>query len=396
MIRDRAGLLHPRLTVVPVDDGPRPAIDPAPGRTVVGPAQLERAMEAVAERRRTALRHRIVELEVDLAEAEGLAEAAAQAAAGRRADRDAFLDAATWVEALPEAVAATRCAAAGAEADLADRLRTSRDAARALDRVLEQRAQADAAVAEARRQLDALRSTSGDSPERQQAAAQLESQAASVEARLSEAETEARTRVDDTKRAVTELERELEELGRRLRADLQRLASLVDCLPGESRPPHDDDPLHHVGQVADGLRGLAEVVDAELAGLQAEADRRGADRDGRRRQVEAARWSLERIVPEDAAEALSELVCGVAEGVVVLDGVVAAQRDGDDGLLRALESTEASAPVVVLSADPAVLGWAIDLPADRGVLVGPAAVELLTDPPLARQHAVTSSTGDQP
>ena len=97
----------------------------------------------------------------------------------------------------------------------------------------------------------------------------------------------------------------------------------------------------------------------------------------------------------DAAEALSDLVTGVAEGLVVLDDVVAA--DGD-GLLRALEATEASAPLVLLSSDPAVLGWAIDLPADRGALVGPAVVDLLTDHavrPLARQHAVTS-TGDHP
>jgi len=211
---------------------------------------------------------------------------------------------------------------------------------------------------------------------------------------LAAAEAEARTASERTKRDVTEVERRLEELARRQRGDLGRLAGLVDCLPGEARPPHDDDPLHHVGAIAHGLRALADVVDGELGGLQAEAGRCRAERDARRRQIDAARWSLDHIAPEDAAEALSTIVTGVAEGVVVLDDVVASEGEG---LLRALEATEPSAPLVLLSSDPAVLGWAIDLPADRGALVGPAAVDLLThhgagDRPLV--HLAATSPGD--
>jgi len=395
MIRRDPGLLHPRLTVVPVADGPRPAIDPAPGRTVVGHAELADAMEAVAERRRAALRQRIAGLEGDLAVEQAATDAAEAAVAQRRADRDAFADAAAWAETVPAAIAALRDEVAAAEAELAERLRASRDAARALDRVLEQRAQADAAIAEARRQLEALRASSGDSPERQDAATQLAAQARSVEQRLTDAEAEARTRSERTKRDVTEVERRLEDLARRQRDDLARLAGLVDCLPGESRPPRDEDPVDHLGTIAAGLRSLAGVVDAELAGLQAEADRCRADRDARRRQVDAARWSLEHLAPEDAAEALAGLVTGVAEGLVVLDDVVV--TGAGDGLLRALEATEPSAPLVLLSSDPAVLGWAIDLPADRGALAGPATVDLLTHHASpAREHAFTTSPGDHP
>lgn len=385
MIRRECDLLHPRLTVVPVVDGARPVIDPAPGRTVVGHAELAVAMEAVAERRRAVLRDRIAELEAGLhAAADELADARS-VADQRRADRDGFTDAAAWVESLPGVVAGAQERVAAAEAELADRLRADRDAARALDRVLDQRASADAAIAEARRQLAALRAQ-GDDPAKEQAAADLEAQAASVEARLTEAEDEARARSDQTKRDVGETERELEHLARTQREHLARLADLVDCLPGEARPPHAADPIRHVSSIATGLRGLASVVDGELAGLQAEVDRRVAGCDERRRQVEAARLALERIAPEDAAQALADLVTGVTDGLVVLDDVVAAAGAGEDGLLQALEATEASAPLVVLSSDPTVLGWAIDLPADRGALAGPRTVDLLT--------TATASLGD--
>jgi len=378
VIRREYDLLHPRLTVVPVVGGARPAIDPAPGRTVVGHAELAVAMEAVADRRRAALRERIGELEAGLhAAADELADAQA-VVDQRRADRDAFAEAARWVESLPALAAADRDRTAAAEAQMAERLRADRDAARALDRVLDQRASADAAIAEARRQLAALRQD-GHDPARQRAAADLEAQAASVESRLTEAEDQARARSEQTKRDVGETERELERLARDQRDRLARLAALVDCLPGEARPPHDADPLRHVATVAGGLRGLAGVVDGELAGLQAEADRRRAGCDECRRRVDAARLALERIAPEDAAQALADLVTGVTDGVVVLDDVVAAAgAGGEDGLLRALEATEASAPLVLLSSDPTVLGWAIDLPADRGALAGPRTVEVLT------------------
>jgi len=198
---------------------------------------------------------------------------------------------------------------------------------------------------------------------------------------------------------VSELERELERLAREQRDRLARLGGLLDCLPGESRPPRGEDPLDHIATVARGLRSLAAIVDGELAGLQAEHDRRRASRDAQRRQVEAARTSLDRIAPEDAAAALADIVAGVTDGIVVLDDVVAGTAAHDDGLLRALEVAEPAAPLVLLSSDPTVLGWAIDLPAERGALVGPRAVDLLTvdpttgtcaDRPLARQHATTA------
>lgn len=404
MIRREPELLHPRLTVVPVDERARPAVEAVPGRRIVGHAELATAMEAVAERRRASLRLRIAELAEELVDAERRLEGAATAAAQRRADRDGFLDAATWCESLPATISAQRQVIADAEAVLAERLRTSRDAARALDRVLDQRASADAAIAEARRQLESLTPAAPSDPERAEAARALAAQAESVEARLAEAEAEARASSERTKRAVSESEREIEQLGRAQRDRHARLGSLVECLPGDARPPLDDEPIHHVATIAAGLRALAAGVDVELAGLQAEADRQQADCDDRRRRLDALRASVIRIVPEDAAEALTDLVTGGDDDLVVLDDVVASDAAGDDGLLRALEVTEPSAPLVLLSSDPTVLGWAIDLPAERGAIAGPRTVDLLTDHrsttavladrELPRQHAVTSSLGD--
>lgn len=400
MIRREADLLHPRLTVVPVDVGCRRALDRSPGRTVVGRAELDAATQAVAGRRRTArlevLASRNAELEQALERLAGARAAVDQ----RRADHDGFLAAADWCETLPGLAAGHHAALAAAESALADALRDAREASRALDRVLEQRAQADAAISEARRQLHALERGEGDAgDERAKAAAALTAQAESLESKLSEAEAGARNRSEQTKRAVTEVEREIERLSRDQRDRDVRLGSLLECLPGDARPPHDDDPLNHTHLVSAGLRGLAETIAGELTGLTAALDRHRAECEHRRSEVAAVRATLDRIDPEDAAEALAGLVCGVAEGVVVLDDVVASDPDGaDDGLLRALEAAEPDAPLVLLSSDPAVLGWAIDLPAERGALVGPRMVDLLAPPttsaPDAAPAVVTSSTGD--
>jgi hypothetical protein len=393
-------MLHPRLTVVPVDVGGGRALAPAPGCTVVGRAELDAATRVVADRRRTERLAQLAECNAHLEQAlERLAEARL-AVDQRRADHDGFIAAADWCETLPGSAADHRDALSAAEADLAGSLRAAREASRALDRVLEQRAQADAAITEARRQLHALdRGDSDAGGERAQAAAALSAQAESLEARLSEAEVAARTRSEQTKRAVTEAEREIEQLTRDQRDRQSRLAALLECLPGDARPPHDEDPLHHVQLVSAGLRGLAETTAGELTGLTAVLDRHRAECEHRRGEVAAIRASLDRIAPEDAVEALSGLLCSVAAGVVVLDDVVASDPGGDDGLLRALEDVEPDAPLVLLSSDPAVLGWAIDLPAERGALVGPCAVDLLepsiTSAPDAAPAVVTTSTGDQ-
>ena len=403
MIRREPDLLHPRLTVVPVDAGPRRAVGDAPGRTVVGRAELEAATEAVAGRRRAARLEELAARNADLERAlERLAEARA-AVDQRGADRDGFVAAADWCETLPGLAAAHRSELAEAEVELSEALRRAREASRALDRVLEQRAQADAAISEARRQLDAMDRGEGDpAGERAQAAAALSAQAESLEDRLGEAERDARIRSEETKRAVTATERTIERLTREQRDRQSRLAALVDCIPGDARPPHDDDPLLHVGTVAAGLRGLAETIAAELTGLTAALDRHRAECEHRRSGVAEIRATLDRTSPDDAAEALAGLLAGVADGVVVLDDVVATDPDGvDDGMLRALEAAEPEAPLVLLSSDLAVLGWAIDLPAERGALVGPRAVDLLACTTTATADtahdvasAVTTSTGD--
>lgn len=401
MIRREPALLHPRLTVVPVDDGPRPAVVDAPGRTVVRRAELHAATAVVSERRRAVMRDRIAALRGELAAVEARLADADAAVAQRCRDRDSFRDAAAWAEALPDTVRAQQVVIADAEADLVAQLRESREAARALDRVLEQRASADAAIAEARRQLDAMSAQGAPADaQRQQAAAALAAQAASVEARLAEAEAAARTRSEQTKRIVTEAERSIEQMTREQRDRHQRLGELVDCLPGDVRPPHDEDPLHHTATIAAGLRALADTVDAEVPGLSAAADRVRADRDHRRDEVAGLEASLDRVEPEDAAAALAELVGDVEDGVVVLDDVVADEHGADAGLLRALEAAEPAAPLVLLTADLGVLGWAIDLPADAGTLAGPRTVELLTAVPstelVSSQPTALPSRGENP
>lgn len=392
MIRREPDPLHPRLTVVPVDSASRPPVVAAPGRTVVGRAALAEATAEVAERRRAALRSRIAELAEELDEAEHQRTDAEAAVVRRRSDRDDLLEAAAWSESLPETTRRQRAEIATAEADLLERLRESREAARALDRVLEQRASADAAISEARRQLASLDGDADPTGERQQAAAALAAQSQSLEARLAEAEDAARSRSERSKRAVTECERTIEEQTRGHRDAQARLRTLVASLPGDARPPHDDDPIDHVATVAAGLRGLAETVGGELGGLEAVAARHRLACEERRRDLAELERAVHATAPEDAAQALADLVTGMVDGVVVLDDVVAADHEGDDAsLLRALEDAQPSSPVVLLSSDPAVLAWAIDLPADRGAIAGPGTVDLLTAAPLAAMSCPTTA-----
>lgn len=393
-------MLHPRLTVVPVDVSDRRALGVAPGRTVVGRAELDAATRVVADRRRGVRLEALADRNRHLEDALERLAAARAAVDQRRADHDGFVAAADWCETLPALAAEHRTALAAAEVRLADSLRHAREASRALDRVLEQRAQADAAITEARRQLHSLdRGDGGATGERADAAAALSAQAESLEARLTEAESSARSSSEQTKRAVTEAEREIERLTRDQRDRQARLAALVECLPGDARPPHDEDPLGHVHGVSAGLRGLAETIAGELTGLTAALDRHRAECEHRRSEVAAIRATLDRTSPEDAAEALTDLLGAVAEGVVVLDDVVVPDASGSGcGLLRALEDAEPEAPLVLLSSDPTVLGWAIDLPAERGALVGPSVVDVLAPPttsaPDTAPAVVTSSTGD--
>lgn len=371
-------LLHPRLTVVPVVGRPDPVIEPAPGRTVIGSAELAQALATAAERRRAELRDLIAQLDQQLAAATSDAGAAEATAEQRREEHDALLAAARWCESLPEHLEELRSARAEAEAVLFERLRASRAAGRALERVLEQRSAAAAVVAEARGQMAVLHAPVGGASETGHLPEQLTARTEALEGHLAVAEAEAHLGIEHAAGAVFEAERALAELAERRHDRLSQLAGLAEGLPAEERPPPGDDALDHLDGVVAHLRSLAETFADQVADADAAVVRSRSERDDLAERIEGVRDSVDQSAAEDAVEALAAVASDADADVVVLDGVVATEADeAGVGLLGALEAVDGLPPLVLVSADPTVLGWAIDLPGEVGAVAAPAVLDLL-------------------
>lgn len=230
------------------------------------------------------------------------------------------------------------------------------------------------------------RSNGGDARDvRHDAAVALEAQVSSVERQLSEAEEVARAEVDEATRSMSRAELALERLREESRDRQTKLRELVVLVPAAQRPPAEGDLLDHVATIAAALRDLAapmqddiERASEDVGALRAEHDEKAAE-DERRR---AGRGS---ILSEDRASALRTLL-GEPPCFVVLDDLVTVD---DLGLsVDALDALDAPCPVVVLTEDPGVAGWVIELPAERGRLANAVELWATTD------QASTSTSTD--
>ncbi|HLT16840.1 MAG TPA: hypothetical protein VK007_09070, partial [Acidimicrobiales bacterium] len=95
-------------------------------------------------------------------------------------------------------------------------------------------------------------------------------------------------------------------------------------------------------------------------------------------QVAAAEATLEGPQPEDHLEALRALL-EESDRVVVLDEPLAATSLPRDAMCEVLLGA-GTRPVVLLTEDPELLGWAIELPSDRGRVVPIDALNLGPEP----------------
>lgn len=205
---------------------------------------------------------------------------------------------------------------------------------------------------------------------RRQAALALEAQVAALEQRLGEAEATAREDIERSARRLIRAEEELERLLGERRDRRRRLVGLAASVSAAGVPAPDVGVAPHVAiaLLADAsaldadiehARRTVEDLDRQLAALEAELAAH-EEADGRAPAV-------------DRRDALAELAATVAP-VVVLDHLV----DGPHAPLTCadLDHLDIPVPVVVLTGDADVLGWAIELPADAGQVVP---VDVLVD-----------------
>jgi chromosome segregation ATPase len=222
------------------------------------------------------------------------------------------------------------------------------------------------------------------------AAEDLRKQINAVTEALDRSNEETHAMLASAEREVGEAEREVEAATSALSDAVRRLQRIAEALPPALRPRPGDDPLRELPRLHETL--AAEVDRAETALAQANRDVAQAETD-----IEDLQTSLDRhldatpsdeILDEDLLTAVRELV-GQGDTPVVLDDLFAETPGDRARLLDELLSCSQRRPVVLLTDDPDVLGWAIGLPSDLGTVTrlwSPAEADPASgDVPLAAQ-----------
>jgi uncharacterized protein YciI len=201
------------------------------------------------------------------------------------------------------------------------------------------------------------------------AAEQLRAQIAAVSDALERSEEEYHTSLAAAESGVTSAEASLERATAALSDAIRRLRRISEALPPALRPRAGDDPLGELPRLRETL--AAEVDRAEVALAQATSDleRARSDIDETQAQLDdhLTVVPVDDVIDEDLRQAVRDLVAD-AEVAVVLDDPFGEVGDLRDELLDEVASAARERPVVLLTDDPATLGWAISLPDDVGTV----------------------------
>src|SRR5262245_50189416 len=201
------------------------------------------------------------------------------------------------------------------------------------------------------------------------AAEQLRAQVAAVSDALERTEDEYHTSLAAAEAGVTSTEASLERATAALSDAVRRLRRISEALPPALRPRAGDDPLGELPRLRETL--AAEVDRAEVALAQATHDLERARGDIDETQAELDDHltvvPVDDVIDDDVRQAVRDLVAG-ADVAVVLDDPFGEVGDLRDELLDEVASAAAERPVVLLTDDPATLGWAISLPDEVGTV----------------------------
>lgn len=265
-----------------------------------------------------------------------------------------------------------------ADPEAMDRARASlQSAEERADEVSDELAVARSTLSSLENELVA-RTRETDSREARQAAAlELESQVAAVESQLGEAEAKARAEVEDATRAMSRAELSLERLRQDARDRRRQLQTFAALMPEEERPPSDDDPVDHAAAIARSLRTHADAMQPDVDHALDTVDADRAKSAGKEAALDDRRARLHVAVGQDGVTAIEELARGRL--ALAIDDAVAIDDSAPsigDGVLSTscLLDVETDTPVIVLTLDTSIAGWAIELPAERGAMTSVASL----------------------
>jgi uncharacterized protein YciI len=201
------------------------------------------------------------------------------------------------------------------------------------------------------------------------AAEQLRAQVAAVSDALERSEDEYHTSLAAAEAGVTGAEASLERATAALSDAVRRLRRISEALPPALRPRAGDDPLGELPRLRETL--AAEVDRAEVALAQATQDLERARGDIDETQAELDDHltvvPVDDVIDDDLRQAVRDLVAG-ADVAVVLDDPFGEIDDLRHELLEEVARAARERPVVLLTDDPATLGWAISLPDEVGTV----------------------------
>ncbi len=226
------------------------------------------------------------------------------------------------------------------------------------------------------------------------AAEQLRAQIAAVSEALERSEDEYSTSLSAAESSVVAAEASVERATAALSDAVRRLRRISEALPPALRPRAGDDPLGELPRLRETL--AAEVDRAEVALASATEDLERA-----RRDIDETQAQLDdhlTVVPtddisdDDLHQALLDLV-GTGEVPAVLDDPLVDHAAARPQLLDHLVTASARRPVVLLTDEPDILGWAISLPDDIGAVTRLAAHLDSDDHTPSRGEPLTSRPG---
>ncbi len=201
------------------------------------------------------------------------------------------------------------------------------------------------------------------------AAEQLRAQIAAVTDALERSEEEYNTSLAAAEAGVTGAEASLERATAALSDAVRRLRRISEALPPALRPRAGDDPLGELPRLRETL--AAEVDRAEVALAQATHDLERARSDIDETQAELDDHLTvvpdDDVTDDDLRQAVRDLVTG-GDVAVVLDDPFGEVEGLRDELLDEVARAAEERPVVLLTDDPATLGWAISLPGEVGTV----------------------------
>ena len=209
------------------------------------------------------------------------------------------------------------------------------------------------------------------------AAEQLRTQVEALSATLATAEAEARAALERAAADASRAESALDRVAGRLGDLTRRARDLLAELPADRRP--DDEPLAVLEPLAAELDALAESLSGDVAEATALREQAAAELErARQATVEAGRM-LDGPQPQDHAAAVRSVLGRGEQLLVLAEPFTRAGLEPElvrSALLEAVEHR----PLVLLTDDPDLLGWAIELPPEVGRVVPVDALNLSAGP----------------